>query len=619
MRYLWLLLGLVLWAQQDMATRELLLKYDAKFWWLNLQVSNNSTQLDPSWVLTRLEVTAPSLDTLAFELLSSLIVDSVVVDGQRRSFLRVGNTIRVPLSPQPSQGALVEAIVYYRGSSSVGIYNRQSPTWGNVVTWTLTQPFSAHGWWPCKQILSDKADSLWLFITVPYGTRAGGNGVLEGIDTLPNQKVRFRWKSRYPTAYYLVAFSVAEYVDYSFYATIPGIPQPVLVQNYVYNNPQTLPHFKAEIDTTAALLREFSLRYGSYPFWREKYGHMMAPFSGGMEHQTMTTLGFFGFELTAHELAHQWFGDWVTCGSWQDIWLNEGFATYSEYVALQALGTPSDARNWLIFQIHDRIIQGSRGSVWVDDTVDESRIFNYRLSYAKGASLLHMIRFRVANDPLFWHILQSYLSSLGGGVALRQDFQYILEQVTGQSWQTFFSQWYYGEGHPIFSARWNEVGGNLWIELRQRGSWQASVPFFETPVEILVRRQGLPDTVFRLEQTQPIQLFGVGNVGTVTQIEIDPSYWLVREIDQIQRDFTLGVENWIEVTPLPVSAGQFLSVCIPTDGRIEVLDLSGKVLHTAEVNEPLWRFQVNMPAGMYFICWQNKEGHIAYKYFWVHM
>ncbi|GIV25810.1 MAG: hypothetical protein KatS3mg026_1502 [Bacteroidia bacterium] len=116
MRFLWLGLAAALWAQQDAATRALLLKYDATFWWLNLTVSHTSTQLGPSWVLTRLRVTAPALDTLVFELHSALTVDSVVVQGIRRSFIRRGSTVRIPLNPQPPQGTELEALVYYRGT-----------------------------------------------------------------------------------------------------------------------------------------------------------------------------------------------------------------------------------------------------------------------------------------------------------------------------------------------------------------------------------------------------------------------------------------------------------------------------------------------------------------------
>ncbi|MCX7607566.1 MAG: M1 family metallopeptidase [Bacteroidia bacterium] len=618
------LLGLsiaFLWAQQDAATRTLLLKYDAKFWWLNLQVTNTSTQLGPSWVLARLQVTAPSLDTLAFELHSALTVDSVVVDGQRRSFLRRGHTVRIPLTPQPVQGAMVEAVVYYRGTppssqtGATGIFNRQSPSWGNQVTWTLTQPFYAHTWWPCKQILSDKADSVWTFVTIPWGTRAGAVGLLEGVDTLPTQQLRFRWKSRYPIAYYLVAFAVASYVDYSFYAAVPGVPSSVLVQNYIYDNPQTLPYFQAQIDTTAGLLREFSLRYGPYPFWREKYGHMMAPFSGGMEHQTMTTQGFFSFTLTAHELAHQWFGDWVTCGSWQDIWLNEGFASYSEYVALQALGTPSEARDWLI-QTHDAIVGGNRGSVWVPDTLSDDRIFDSRLTYNKGAYLLHMIRFRLAQDSLFFAVLRAYLAAEGGANARLGDFQAILEQMTGQSWGTFFQQWYYGEGHPVYSVRWNESGGNLWIELSQQGSWPSSVSFFETPIEVRLIRQGGGDTTLRLFQTQPLQSFYITNVGTVTQVQIDPDYWLIRQIQRISRDLTLQLPGedafLLRVGPVPVREGQMVQVGLPSPGRIQVIDAAGMVIWEEEVRSSSWEWPVSVSPGVYFLRWFSEQGgHIT--------
>ncbi|MCX7765004.1 MAG: M1 family aminopeptidase [Bacteroidia bacterium] len=618
---LWLGLGALMWAQQDPATRALLNKYDVKFWWLNIQTTNTSTQLGPSWVLTRLEVTAPELDTLVFELHSSLTVDSVIVQGTQRSFIRRGHTIRIPLSPRPTQGTLVEARVHYRGvppsgqSSLVGIFNRQSPTWGNQVTWTLSQPFGALSWWPTKQILADKADSVWTFLTVPLGTRAGAVGVLEGIDTLSGQ-VRFRWKSRYPIAYYLVAFSVAEYVDYSFYVTIPGLPAPIRVQNYIYNNPQTLPTFKAEIDTTAALLRVFSQRYGPYPFWREKYGHMMAPFSGGMEHQTMTTQGFFTFTLTAHELAHQWFGDWVTCGSWQDIWLNEGFASYSEFVALQALGTPAAAQSWLV-STHDAVISEPNGSVWVNDTLNDARIFSSRLTYDKGAYLLHMIRFRLANDSLFFAILRNYLSLFGGGAAWLRDFRSVLEAATGESWADFFAQWYYGEGFPIFTVRWNSQGGVLWLSVSQTGSWSSSVPFFITPLEVRLQRQGASDTSLRIYLTQPFQTFSFSGVGTVSGIQVDPAYWILRRIDSVQRDVSLGIkegeaEHAFFLSPNPVKKGEQLFIQVPTEGRITVYDLQGRLFYEAPISSTE-SWVVSLTPGVYQVIWTAPQGNQLHR------
>ncbi|MDW8015994.1 MAG: M1 family metallopeptidase [Bacteroidia bacterium] len=609
------LVGLVS-AQQDPATLALLYKYDVKFWWLNLEVSHTSRQLGPSWVLSRLEVKAPFLDTLAFELHNSLIVDSVKVNGEALSFIRRGHTVRIPLNPSLPQGALIEAIVYYRGEppspsgSLSGLFNRQSPTWGNQVTWTLSQPFGALTWWPTKQILHDKADSLWTFLTVPLGTRAGAVGRLEGVDTLPNGKVRFRWKSKYPITYYLVSFAVAEYIDYSFYVSLPNIPQPVLVQNYIYDNPQTLPYFIDQIDTTAALMREFSLVYGPYPFWEEKYGHMMAPFSGGMEHQTMTTQGFFSFTLTAHELAHQWFGDWVTCGSWQDIWLNEGFATYSEYIALEALGTPTERREWLI-QVHDDVVSEPNGTVWVPDTLQEGRIFSGRLSYHKGAYLLHMIRFHLGNDSLFFSILRDYLSTYGGGNAWLQDFRSYLEARTGESWAGFFQQWYYGEGFPIFSCVWNESGGTLWLVLRQRGSWQASVPFFKTPLEIQIQRQSRPDTLLRLTITQPVHTFSIEGVGSVRQILIDPSYWILRQIDTLRRDLSLGMPSGrapLLISPHPIASGGVACLSLPSPGQIEIRDSCGRCVERLNPQNRIFYWQVGLSPGLYVLRWQGLNG-----------
>lgn len=624
-----LALGL-LWAQQDAATWALLRKYDVQFWHLDLEVSHLSTQITRGRVLTRLVVTASALDTLAFELHSQLTVDSVRVNGQKLAFLRRGHTIRIPLTPQPSQGTVIAAEVFYRGTppsasggfwGGTGIFNRTSPTWGNQVTWTLTEPFYAHTWWPCKQILTDKADSVWLFLTVPAGTKAGANGLLEGVDTLPDGRLRYRWKSRYPIAYYLVAFAVAEYIDYSFYASIPGLSQPLLVQNYIYNNPQTLPTFKAEIDTTAALLREFSMVYGPYPFAAEKYGHMMAPFSGGMEHQTMTTQGFFTFTLTAHELAHQWFGDYVTCASWQDIWLNEGFASYSEYIALQRLGSASDARSWLV-STHDDVVSEPCGSVWVADTLSDGRIFDSRLSYEKGAYLLHMLRYWVENDSVFFAALRAYLASRAYGAAWASDFRTEFEQVSGLSLQTFFQQWYYGEGHPRFSVRWNSAGSDLWIEITQQASCPSKTPFFETPIPIRLQRSGAADTTIRLQQSTPTQLFYLSGVGVVTGIQVDPDYWLLREILSVTKDQTLG---WSEAAqrvdfsfyPQPLHRGEALSLRSEHGGFLRLYDSMGRVVLESAIPAGATSWNLSLAAGLYRLIWQPKVGTPQTFMLWV--
>src|SRR5690606_33758647 len=115
------------------------------------------------------------------------------------------------------------------------------------------------------------------------------------------------------------------------------------------------------------------------------------PLSGGMEHQTMTTQGYFEKGLTTHELGHQWWGDNVTCESWADIWVNEGFASYSEYLMLENL-YPNETTSHML-DIHNNVKSNPNGSVWVQDSLNESRIFSGRLTYDKGAAIVHTFRF----------------------------------------------------------------------------------------------------------------------------------------------------------------------------------------------------------------------------------
>jgi len=175
-----------------------------------------------------------------------------------------------------------------------------------------------------------------MFLTCDDDCMAGSNGVLTNIVELPNNKKRFEWKSNYPINYYLLSYAVAEYQDYSIYAHPEG-SEPILIQNFVYDNSYYLSGNKEDIDHTIDLIEVFSDKFGFYPFVNEKYGHCLTTLGGGMEHKTITTLVSFGFGLVAHELGHMWFGDYVTCATWKDIWINEGFVSYTEYVAAENL------------------------------------------------------------------------------------------------------------------------------------------------------------------------------------------------------------------------------------------------------------------------------------------
>src|SRR6202008_424072 len=191
--------------------------------------------------------------------------------------------------------------------------------------------------------------------------------------------------------------------------------------------------------------------YGLYPFHDEKYGHCMAPLGGGMEHQTMTTLGFFDFSIVAHEMGHQWWGDNVTCRTWNDIFLNEGFATYTEQLAIEHFDPTNAAANML--QAHNNVMSQLGGSVYNPDTTNVNRIFSSRLSYDKGCAIIHSLRFVINNDTLFFNGLKNFQAQYHHSTASIDDFKISMENFTGMNFGQFFTQWIYGEGYPTFNVK----------------------------------------------------------------------------------------------------------------------------------------------------------------------
>ncbi|MFC5270011.1 M1 family aminopeptidase [Adhaeribacter terreus] len=554
--------------------QKLMNKYDINFYKLDVALERTSTYIAGNAIIQARTKTAP-LDTFAFELHQNLTIDSIIINGAKRTFTRQAGMTYVRFLPALPANSPLNATVFYKGTPPTagsaaigeGMSSATSPSWGNRVTWSLSQPFSAYEWFPCKQVLTDKADSVEVWVTTSASNKVGSNGILKQTTTLPSGKKRYEWKSRYPIDYYLISVAVAEYNEYTIYANPVGAPNPIPIVNYIYNNPGTLPQFQAEINNTAPMLVKFSELYGLYPFHKEKYGHSMAPLSGGMEHQTMTTQGFFEFTLTAHELAHQWFGDNVTCGSWRDIWLNEGFASYSEYIALEHL-RPTQKRTWMD-DTHASVLSSPNGSVHVPaaDSMNVNRIFSSRLTYNKGAAVLHMLRFEMNNDSLFFAALRTYQQLFKDGTAKTEDFKQVMENASGKNLTPFFNQWVYGEGYPTFDLVWNQTGKYLLINSIQNSSVGGITPLFETDVEFkLVRSIG--DTIVKVRQDELNEFFSLKVGGTVSSIEIDPNQWILNMDGVITQD-----ANLVNGTPSELASPKITLYPNPSSAFLTITDL----------------------------------------------
>jgi len=393
-------------------------QYDLKFYHLNINVERNSLYISGN-VKSLAKVVTPTLDSFAFVLHENHTIDSVYVNGGKRNFVRRDSLVLATAGTPIPQNQLFEAIVYYKGTCTTaggaaignGYNMGTSTSWKNQVTWSLSESIVAYHWFPCKQDLRDKIDSSWVYATTDSANMVGSNGLLKNIVTIGNKK-RYEWQSRYPIDYYLISVATAKYKQYNLYAKPQYLlNDSILIQNFIYDSaiykPTWISNQKVALDKIGPTINLLSKLYGMYPFYKEKYGHCMAPFSGGMEHQTMTSLGFFEFELDAHELGHQWWGDNVTCAAWKDIFINEGWASYTEYLCHQYLSAISGntAANKMN-TVHNSVMSQVGGSSYFTnaDTMNANVIFSSRLTYDKGSAIVHTLRYVVNNDSVFFQL-----------------------------------------------------------------------------------------------------------------------------------------------------------------------------------------------------------------------
>ena len=266
--------------------------------------------------------------------------------------------------------------------------------------------------------------------------------------------------------------------------------------------------------TTIALIDSFSRLYGAYPFAKEKYGHFMAPCQiGSLENQTMTMMPSFDPTIVAHELSHQWFGDDVTCSTWSDIWLHEGFATYSEYLANS------------IFKIASTVMPDLQSAAISNDGIiygvnisDPNSIFNFSTSYAKGACVLHMLRFQLG-DSIFFKTLRNYLALYKGKAATTDNFNSIVNSTTETDYSYFFNQWIYSQGIPNFNTTATQTGDTLYINSLETGT------NFKMKLDYLITTNNGSKYV-TVEQNASSQLFKFYIPGLLAQtISINPNGW----------------------------------------------------------------------------------------------
>ena len=523
----------------------------------NIDPANNTCTITGSNTMTIRSLSA-SLSEFSFRLRSQFDVPAAYINGSTQVTVTTTtpSTRLVTLDRIYGMDETFDLTIEYTGNTvsvSWGSIEVRSHSGGIPIVSTLSEPYYAYTWWPAKdgEVLlagdnSDKA-TLEFFITAPDNFTVAANGLLVGTDSLAGNRKRFRWASDYPIATYLVSFSATQYNTWTAAYNHPGGSMPV--EFYIYPS-SDYPANRAAWEKAVDMLETFRPIFGEYPFIDEKYGIYNFPFGGGMEHQTITGQGGFSEWLTSHELAHQWWGDMITCKTWNHIWLNEGFATYAE--ALWEEHKPgSSGLPALISYMAGRKYLGA-GSVYVyDDEVDElGQIFHGGTSYRKGAWVLHMLR-HVLGDESFFAALAAYRSAFEHGAVTTEDFQAVCENFYGgEDLAWFFQEWVYGERAPAYAWGFDtvEVNGKHYLLVAVDQTQLASYQRFEMPIDIVVDEE----TYVVFNDADP-EHFVIPVPSAPTSVQFDPDEWILR-YSVTEMAYNPGPPAIVETDPAPGEA-----------------------------------------------------------------
>lgn len=578
---------------------------NAIYYKLNLAVTYNPNFLTCEVTINSLSL-KNNINAIFYDLSNNLTVDSVIHNNLPLSFNHSQNKITITFNNAFNTGQLISVNIFYHGipvPTGFGSFEFGSHN-GEPSIWTLSEPFGSSDWFPCKNTPGDKVDSSAVWLRCSDQLTAVSNGTLTEIQNNNDGTNTYKWHNSYPIANYLISLAISNYAQYNFYFKYSSSDSMPVV-NYIY--PEDLNVLKPLLDKTNYMLSLFSNKYGLYPFIMEKYGHAQFGRAGGMEHQTISSMGVFNENIIAHELTHQWFGDKITCRNWENIWLNEGFATYGEAIYNEAVSGKSGYDQFIKFRMSDA--KTATGSVYVQDINSISQIFSGNRTYAKGCVVLHMLR-GIVGDSNYFSIIKTYANdtTIAYKTAVTEDFQRVAEKIYGQSLNYFFSEWIYGENYPKYNVSWNtEIinGSQYKVTINILQDANTNPVFFTMPVKIKITTQR-GDTSFVVFNNAASQTFDFVVNSKPLLYKIDPDNWILKDVrgeNIVPVSFVLE-QNY----PNPFNPGTTISYQLgkPSFVKIIIYDILGQevsVLKNEKQREGNYTVKFNasgLSSGIYF-------------------
>jgi hypothetical protein len=558
-----------------------------------------------------------TIDRIAFDLDINMQIDSVwmAATGQTCTVTQAQKDFLIELPNQYQIGEIDSVWVAYSGRprANAGLGFGGGFVWtifrGFPMLWTLSQPYASPLWWPGKSDLQDKIDSLDMVLRIPEDMKSAAPGILIADSALGNGMRLQHWKHRYPIVNYLVSITVSNFIE---------LQDSVLLSNghYLplvnYESPDLVGD-STLWDETKPVMQYFDSLFGTYPFATEKYGHARFSRGGGMEHQTMSSMGSNNVDLIAHELAHQWFGNLVTCASWQDLWLNEGFASYLTGLYRHiAFGDEA----WLSFKCNQKeaVISVPRGQVFAtaEDTALIQNLFDLRLRYVKASHVIHQLRMRMGDESFFTGV-RHYLQKHAYGFASTTDFQQAMEESSGMDLKLFFDHWIYGDAHPTFNLFWHQDEYHeLQIELIQNTeSEQVETFHLPLPVRLVGVNNEILDTIISVTESNQLLQWEISF--KIKEIIIDPECnWLTGPNWVEKASNKLWTSNSLRIYPNPSTGKVGISYFNQENRKAQLIitDLKGRIHFdkTLENNEE-GVIELYFPkSGVYILQWISEAG-----------